>query len=75
MISAYDSLIAVMSRPAMEVRQSLDINIPKLPRPVASDGRSVLAFEVHATNFTDAPIDLRSIRIVDDTNGRILGSF
>lgn len=56
---------------ANELRQSLDVQIPLLPAPVVSDGRSMLVFEVHATNFTSDPLDLRAIRILDDRRREI----
>lgn len=43
----------------------LVINVPTPPTAVAGGGRSHLAYEIHLTNFSGGPIDLRRVDVRD----------
>lgn len=58
-----------------DFRQSLDIKIPVSPSLTLSGGRSMVAFEVHATNFSDGPLTIHTMRIVDVNDGRPLTTY
>lgn len=61
--------------PSTGPRQSLDVQIPVLPSLVVSGGRSMLAFEVHATNFSSEPLTMQAMRIVDANSSRAIATY
>ena len=56
-------------------RQSFDIAIPLLSGPVRTDGRTMFAFEIHATNLSDEPLTFQEIRLRDGDSGDVLAAF
>jgi murein DD-endopeptidase MepM/ murein hydrolase activator NlpD len=57
-----------------ETIQSLDVAIPSISSPVSSDGKRILAFEVHATNFSGVALRLRNVRIIAD-DGQVMAAY
>jgi len=55
--------------------QSFDADIPVAPMPVRSEGRELLAYELHLTNFADGPLLLKSVRVLDADRGSVLATF
>ena len=49
---------------------SFDVEVPLAPTPVRSDGRSLLAYEIHLTNFADETLTLTKIDARDAASGR-----
>ena len=69
---AFSLFAAGMTLPlSAETIQSLDVAIPTISSPVGSDGKGMLAFEVHATNFSGVPLRLRHVRIIDADDGQV----
>ena len=60
---------------ASPVRESFDIVVPKPPAPAAVAGRAQLLYELHLTNFSAEPLELRRVRITDADTGRMLAEF
>ncbi|WP_420139578.1 M23 family metallopeptidase [Sphingomonas sp.] len=58
-----------------ETIQSLDVAIPSISSPVSSDGKRLLAFEVHATNVTGVPLRLRNLRIIGADDGQLIAAY
>ncbi|MES2451097.1 MAG: M23 family metallopeptidase [Pseudomonadota bacterium] len=51
--------------PATIARQSFDVTVPQAPTPVRMLGRAQLTYEIHLTNFSDSPLTVKRVRIVD----------
>lgn len=41
----------------------VEVSIPKAPTPVMADGKRILGYELHVTNFGSRPLQLRSVEI------------
>jgi len=41
----------------------VEVSIPKAPTPVMADGKRLLGYELHVTNFDERPLQLRSVEI------------
>ncbi|WP_442678247.1 M23 family metallopeptidase [Sphingomonas sp. ASY06-1R] len=61
--------------PSAETIQSLDVVIPLISSPLVSDGKTILAFEIHATNLSDIPLRLQNVRIVDADDGQAIATY
>jgi murein DD-endopeptidase len=77
MITPLLSLIAALaaaSSGAQDRYQSFDVNIPQPPTPVLSEGHWIIAYELHLTNFTAAPLQLHELRVLTP-DGRKIASW
>lgn len=54
--------------PAAVLRQSFDVTVPQAPTPVKILGKAELTYEIHLTNFSDSPLTVKRIRILDRAN-------
>jgi murein DD-endopeptidase len=54
------------------VRQSFDITVPERPAAVPAEGMAELVYELHLTNYADAALTLRAVRIFDAGGGKPL---
>ncbi|HEX9457860.1 MAG TPA: hypothetical protein VGA84_01880 [Thermoanaerobaculia bacterium] len=65
-------LIALLSLPAIVVAavserpSAVEVVNPIAPQPVIADGREILAYELHITNFGKAPLVLRHLEVFGD---------
>ena len=65
-------LIALLSLPAIvdaavsERPSAVEVVNPIAPQPVIADGRQILAYELHITNFGKAPLVLRHLEVFGD---------
>jgi peptidase M23-like protein len=55
--------------------QSFEVEVPNAPVPVRSEGRQRLVYELHLTNFADATLVLKRVRVQDAASGRSLATF
>ena len=55
--------------------QSFEVEVPLAPTPVRSDGRMLLAYEIHLTNFADETLTLKKIDARDAASGRVIATF
>jgi len=52
---------------------SLELRVPVAPTVATGDGASFVAYELHITNFSPAPLNLRRVEVVSSiTNGSVL---
>jgi murein DD-endopeptidase len=56
------------------LHQSFDLRVPWPPMPVVVDGKKLLVYELHITNFASADLALRRIEVFD-SSGAMLGDF
>ncbi len=59
--------------PATIARQSFDVTVPQAPTPVKMLGRAQLTYEIHLTNFSDSPLTVKRVRIVDPADKIVAG--
>ena len=50
----------------LEAIQSFAVEVPFAPIPVRSEGRQLLVYELHLTNFSDQSLTLMSVGVLDD---------
>lgn len=67
----FASTVAVSQTP---LQQSFDIEVPWQPIPVAIDGKKVLQYELHLTNFSASALLIERI-IVVDSRGAVLSDL
>lgn len=59
-------LVARSSTAQLAERQTrVDVQVPKNPTPVVTDGKRVLVYELHVTNFDPQPLVLRQVDVYD----------
>jgi murein DD-endopeptidase len=71
------ALAAAVASPSLSsgMRSALTIAVPIVPTPVISDGKTMVAFEIHATNTSGTRMDLHRVRIIDGGSGRLLAAY
>jgi murein DD-endopeptidase MepM/ murein hydrolase activator NlpD len=67
--------VAIAGQGSQDQYQSFDVNVPQEPLPVASDGRVMLAYELHVTNFTHEKLELLELRALAGDSGRTIATF
>lgn len=65
--------VAADSRPPLV--QSVDLQIPFAPTPVAVEGKRHLAYELHITNFRPVDVELLRVDVIDGDTDKRLASF
>jgi len=60
---------------AESARQSFDLRVPDAPQAVRTDAGTQVFQELHLTNFTDAPLALARVEVVDAADGQVLAAF
>jgi len=55
--------------------QSFEVEVPVAPTPVRSEGRTLLAYELHLTNFADETLTLKEIIVGDAESGRSIATL
>ena len=59
-------LVAGYSAAQVPERQArVDVQVPQNPTPIVTDGKRVLAYELHVTNFDPQPLVLRQVDVYD----------
>lgn len=58
-----------------EPGESFDLQLPAAPTPVMVEGRVQLRYELHLTNFTDAPLSPRALEVLDGASGFPVARF
>ena len=53
----------------------VSLAVPQAPLPVLSDGRVMLAYELHITNFTRGKLQLMELRVLAGESGRTIADF
>lgn len=66
-----DARAATDARPT----PSFDLRLFDVPHAVATDGGTRLIYELHLVNFSETPLQLRRLDVVDALDGRVLASF
>jgi len=68
---------AGIARPAMaeSARQSFDLRVLDAPHAVRTDAGMQVFQELHLTNFTDAPLAVTRVEVVDAADGQVLAAF
>ena len=68
---------AGIARPAMaeSARQSFDLRVLDAPHAVRTDTGMQVFQELHLTNFTDAPLAVARVEVVDAADGQVLAAF
>lgn len=61
------------ARPVL--RQSFDLRVPVPPVPARIAGRTMLMYELHATNFSAGPLELDAVAVRDAGTGTLLASL
>ena len=66
-----------IARPAMaeSARQSFDLRVLDAPHAVRTDAGMQVFQELHLTNFTDAPLAVARVEVVDAADGQVLVAF
>lgn len=67
--------VAAAGQGSQDQHQSFDVNVPQAPLPVLSDGRVMLAYELHITNFTRGKLQLMELRVLAGESGRTIADF
>jgi hypothetical protein len=57
------------------LRQSFDLRVPDAPHAARTDGGMRVFEELHLTNFTETPLRLERIDVVDVQDGDVLATF
>ena len=68
----FGRLVAGTPAPPM---QSFDVSVPVAPVPVRSEGRQLLVYELHLTNFSGESLMPKRIRVLNADPGRVLATF
>lgn len=55
--------------------QSFEVDVPVALAPVRSEGRELVAYELHLTNFDDETLTLKDIRISDAVSARPVATY
>jgi len=67
--AAHSLLLGILALPsslgaqASQRQARVEVSIPKSPSPVLADGKRLLAYELHVTNFDPHPLQLRSVEV------------
>jgi hypothetical protein len=68
-------LFALAAEGRSKIVQSLDVDIPAAPMPVAIDGKRVLTYELHLTNLRPAEVTLTRLEIHDAARNTQLAEY
>jgi murein DD-endopeptidase len=63
---------AVASQAPRWISPPVEIRVPKPPAAAPIDGGTVLAYEMHITNWAPQPFNLQRVEVVSGTDGRVL---
>ncbi|HEY6925675.1 MAG TPA: peptidoglycan DD-metalloendopeptidase family protein, partial [Steroidobacteraceae bacterium] len=67
--------VTAASQGSQDQYQSFDVNVPQAPLPVVCDGRVMLAYELHVTNFTHEKLQLLELRALAGDSSRTIATF
>ncbi|MEI2453746.1 peptidoglycan DD-metalloendopeptidase family protein [Lysobacter firmicutimachus] len=68
-------LLSASPAGAAAMNESLDMAVPQAPAPLRVEGRQRLMYELHLTNFSSAPWELRRVDVLDRDGGAVLAGF
>lgn len=57
------------------LRQSFDLQVPAAPAPVVVEGKSLLIYELHLTNFSSEPLRVREVEVRDAARDRSVARY
>jgi hypothetical protein len=57
------------------LRPSFDLRVPDVPHAATTDAGTQVFEELHLTNFTDVPLRLVRVDVVDAQDGHVLARF
>ncbi|HEX8779369.1 MAG TPA: hypothetical protein VF738_14745, partial [Rhodanobacter sp.] len=60
---------------AESARQSFDLRVLEAPQALRTDAGLQVFQELHLTNFTDAPLAVARVEVVDAADGQVLAAF
>lgn len=67
--------VPVLAAPTDRLANSFDLLVPLAPRPVASEGRVRIFYELHLRNFADTALAPERVAVIDASNGRELETY
>lgn len=71
------AMLLPIAAAAWPIPMQLELRVPFEPTTFPAEGRAVLTYELHLTNFSNKAIDLRRIEVLDadETGGKPLAAF
>ncbi|NZA25633.1 M23 family metallopeptidase [Luteimonas sp. SJ-92] len=57
------------------LRESFELRVPAAPAPVPVEGRELLVYELHLTNFSRQPLRPQAVDVIDAESGAVLSTL
>ncbi len=69
------NVVEAVAEPRARVIQSVDVQVPWAPTPLAIAGRAHLGYELHVANFRPVDVELLRVDVRDADRGAVVASL